>query len=266
MEDLTFRSDFSVDLVDSVGDDDAVLRAMLISTAKDANVSEMPLEAKLGRIKFLMRGRHGTPFEHNSMTFRSEAPIFVYREWHRHRIGISINEQSGRYMELPPMFYVPPPERKLKQEGKPGHYIYVEGDPELYEWLVADMKEDSESQYARYQERLRRGVAKEVARMNLGVNIYSSMYWTCNARSLMAFLSLRTRSEPFWTEKTIGVPTSVPGDEEDLRYWEKNPGGAVFPSTPMWEIEACARYMEQIFDTLFPLTMEAFNEFGRVAP
>lgn len=267
MTDLTFRSDFTVDLVDSVGDDDAVLRAMLISTLKDESVSEMSPEAKMGRIKFLMRGRHGTPFEHNAMTFRSEAPIFVYREWHRHRIGISINEQSGRYVELPPMFYVPDANRKLKQIGKPGHYEYVEGDEELYRWLIADIEAQARSQHASYQLRLDKGIAKEVARMSLGVNIYSSMYWTCNARSLMAFLSLRTRSEPFWIAGGKFPPEDNDWENNEAPIgWIQNPGGAMFPSAPMWEIEACARSMEQIFSTLFPLTMEAFNEFGRVAP
>lgn len=133
MADLTFRSDFTVDLVEQLGSDDSVLRAMLISTLKDASVDDMPREAKAGRIRYLMKGRHGTPFEHNIMTFRSEAPIFVYREWHRHRIGVSINEQSGRYVELPPMFYIPPPERALKQVGKPGAYEYVAGTAEDYD-------------------------------------------------------------------------------------------------------------------------------------
>lgn len=163
MTDITFRSDFTVELVDSMGNDDAVLRAMLISTLKDESVSEMPLEAKLGKIRFLMKNRHGTPFEHNSMTFRSEAPIFVYREWHRHRIGISINEQSGRYVELPPMFYVPPAERPLMQVGKPGHYEYVAASPGLYEDLVEVLQGTYANAYDRYQYLLKAGVAKEVA-------------------------------------------------------------------------------------------------------
>lgn len=274
----TFRSDFTVELVRTTArrrsvlledqqdpdiehygltydGDDGVLEAMLVSTGKDRTVSEMSPEAKRGRIRFLMQNRHGTPFEHNSMIFRSEAPIFVYREWHRHRIGISINEMSGRYTELPGVFYIPPPQRPLVQVGKPGHYTYEAGTPADYEWLRSDMQMQAVLQYESYKKRLRLGYAKEVARMSLGVNIYSSMYWTCNARSLMAFLSLRTRREPFW------IPTQQP-----LDYFMKNPGGAMFPSGPMWEIEASANALEQVFATLFPITYEAWNEFGRVCP
>jgi thymidylate synthase (FAD) len=257
---IQFRDDFTVELVDAMGDDDAVLRAMLISTLKDSNVSEMPTEAKLGRIRFLMRGRHGTPFEHNSMTFRSEAPIFVYREWHRHRIGVSINEQSGRYVELPPMFYIPASDRPLCQVGKPGAYQYVPASAEQYRRFVMRKRGQARQQYIDYETDLAEGIAKECARMHLGVNIYSQMYWTCNARSLMAFLSLRTRSEPFWKDVSEELHISRG------RVFMQNEGGAMFPSTPMYEIEASARAMEQVFATVFPLTWTAFNEFGRVAP
>jgi flavin-dependent thymidylate synthase len=557
MTDLQFRSDFTTDLVDQMGDDDSVLRAMLISTLKDSAVEDMTAEAKAGRINFLMRGRHGTPFEHNALTFRSEAPIFVYREWHRHRIGVciagdsfidfvdingmrapkicktiedlwrhwehgeinghatdaerlsealdlvaagvsvrkasaktgiargtidrhrngvipalgrrggrwrvegmrirvldestgrfthstiqdvirsgvkevisldigrtlvkvtpdhlvwtpdgwrqagslrkgdhiarpgkvakyerqipprlrqgiglwteymrdeliqdedvcyvclrtfpkkrlvldhivpvvsdlslaltpnnlapccepchrkktnseqalavrgtiigtrfeelicdprssgrtmtydlsvaghhnfvangivvhnSINEQSGRYVELPSMFYIPPPERALMQVGKPGAYEYVEAIPELYSTLIRSMKHCCKVSYRGYQLALENGIAKEVARMVLPVNIYSSMYWTCNARSLMAFLSLRTRADDYW------IKDESLGDTEPGPFYFQNPGGAMFPSKPMWEIEACARAMEQVFSMAFPLTYEAFVKHGRVAP
>lgn len=268
----TFRSDFTVELVQAapsigavphVGNgDDSVLRAMLVSTNKDDIVSEMSEGAKRGRINSLMRGRHGTPFEHNSMTFRSEAPIVVYREWHRHRIGVSINEMSGRYTELPGVFYIPPRERPLVQVGKTMAYQFENGTDEQYEWLVEDMKDQAEYQYHSYQDRLARGYAKEVARMSLGVNIYSSMYWTCNARSLMAFLSLRTRSEPFWNEVDPEESAEVNGPG----FFYRSPGGAMFPSGPMWEIEASARAMEKVFKTLFPITYEAWDQNGRVAP
>lgn len=271
----TFRSDFTVEIVGSTVEayhegepgalgDDGVLRAMLVSTQQDGSVDEMTPEAKAGRIRFLMKNRHGTPFEHNSMIFRVEAPIVVFREWHRHRIGISINEMSGRYTELPGVFYIPPPERPLVQVGKPGAYTYAAGSVEEYEWLRMDMGRQAMSQYASYQERLRRGYAKEVARMSLGVNVYSSMYWTCNARSLMAFLSLRTRRDPYWNKEIVPDPTGHAN--HSIEMYSINPGGAMFPSGPMWEIEACANATEEVFRKLFPITHEAFNEFGRVCP
>lgn len=239
MTEVQFRSDVVARLKDSMGGDESIIEAMLVSSDKDdALIQELlDIPKTQGRINFLMRNRHGTPFEHNAMKFYVEAPIFVFREWHRHRIGQSYNEQSGRYSELPPMFYVPPRQRPLMQVGKPGAYEYVAGSDELYDWLRADMVGQAESQYRSYQERLQKGIAKEVARMSLGVNIFSKMYCTLNARSLMAFLSLRT-NEP----------------------------ESAFPSKPMWEIEACARLTEQAFEQLFPMTYQAFNEFGRVCP
>ena len=243
MTDIQFRSDISVELIDHMGNDRSVLAAMLVSTLAEDSQDQLDevltdLDgAAAGRINFLMKNRHGTPFEHGSFTFMVSAPIFVFREWHRHRIGVSINEESGRYTQLKPVYYVPAPERKLMQVGKPGAYEYVEGTTELYEWLVNDMKNEAHHNYTRYEERLDRGVAKEVARMSLGLNIYSSMYWTCNPRSLMAFLSLRT-----------------------------NRPDAQFPSKPMREIEMGAEGMEEHFAKLFPLTHAAYEKNGRVSP
>lgn len=235
--DVTFRSDFTVDLVQHAGGDDSVLRAMLVSTNKDDTVEGMDPDAKRGRLNYLMQNRHGTPWEHNSLTFRVEAPIFVFREWHRHRIGIAINELSGRYSELPSVFYLPGPQRALVQEGKPGAYTYVQGTPEQYDDLVVAQQQVCYQAYAEYQEQLHKGVAREVARMVLPVNIYSAMYWTCNARSLMNFLSLRV-----------------------------NAPDAAYPSKPMWEIDQCAQMMEAHFAALFPLTHDLFVQHGRVAP
>lgn len=238
MSEVIFRSDVVARHRDHMGGDESIIEAMLVSSDKDQLVEEMlEIPKTEGRIRFLMRKKHGTPFEHNALKFYVEAPIFVFREWHRHRIGWSYNEQSGRYSELPPMFYIPPSNRPIKQVGKPGAYSYVMGTYDEYEWLARDIKSQAISQYMSYKMRLDRGVAKEVARMSLGVNIYSKMYATCNARSLMAFLSLRTNE-----------PT------------------ATFPSTPMWEIEAAARLTEEAFKSLFPITYSAWVEFGRVAP
>lgn len=236
---IIFRNDVITDLRDHMGGDDDIIQAMLVSSDKDDDlIAELlDIPKTTGRIRFLMRKRHGTPFEHNAIKFYVEAPIFVFREWHRHRIGQSYNEQSGRYSELPPMFYVPGRERPLQQEGKPGEYVMVPGTDDQYAYLVADMQHQAEQQYRSYQQRLALGICKEVARMSLGVNIYSKMYVTLNARSLMAFLSLRTH-EP----------------------------EASFPSTPLYEIELAARLAEEAFAGLFPITYEAFNDFGRVCP
>lgn len=237
MSEITLRSDMTVDLVDHMGSDDSILRAMMVSTKKDATVAEMNESAKRGRIEFLMKNRHGTPFEMNAMMFYVEAPIVVFREWHRHRIGVSYNEMSGRYTELEPVFYVPDETRALVQVGKPGAYTYEPGTPEMYADMIATKREAYWYAWHAYQTQLKRGVAKEVARMCLPVATYSRMYTTINARSLMNFLSLRTKDER-----------------------------STYPSFPMHEINLCASALEEHFAQLFPLTYSAFNKFGRVSP
>jgi thymidylate synthase (FAD) len=177
-----------------------------------------------------------SPFEHNSMTFYVQAPIFVFREFMRHRIA-SYNEESGRYRELRPVFYVPGPQRRLRQVGKPGAYQFLEGTPEQTELVEAETKRVCREAYAAYQRMLEAGIAREVARIVLPLTIYSSMYVTMNARSLMNFLSLRTGRE-----------------------------GARFPSFPQREIEMCAERMEELWAGLMPLTHAAFEANGRVAP
>ena len=183
-----------------------------------------------------MRDRHGTPFEHNSMTFFVAAPIFVFREFMRHRIA-SYNEESGRYRELRPVFYVPGPERKLKQEGKPGAYTFVDGTPEQHELVERATKESCRQAYAAYQEMLDAGVAREVARIVLPVTTYSSMYVTMNARALMNFLSLRTKRE-----------------------------AAKVPSFPQREIEMVAEEMERHWAALMPLTHRCLLRAGSRGP
>ncbi|MDQ1308284.1 MAG: thymidylate synthase, partial [Actinomycetota bacterium] len=144
---------------------------------------------------------------------------------------------SGRYRELRPVFYVPGRERKLVQEGKPGHYEFVDGSEEQYQTVVAATKRSCEEAYRSYQEMLAAGVAREVARIVLPVATYSSMYVTMNARALMNFLSLRTKREH-----------------------------SSFPSYPQREIEMVAERMEDEWASLMPLTHAAFEANGRVAP
>ena len=189
-----------------------------------------------GLINYLMRDRHGSPFEHTSMTFYVQAPIFVFREFMRHRIA-SYNEESGRYKELNPVFYVPGDDRNLVQTGKPGAYDFLPGSAEQVALVQQESRTASVNAYESYQRMLEAGVAREVARIVLPLNIYSSMYVTMNARALMNFLSLRTKRE-----------------------------GTHFPSFPQREIEMCAEKMEEFWAQLMPHTYEAFNKNGRVAP
>jgi thymidylate synthase (FAD) len=231
MVNIQLRSDMTVDLINSMASDEAVVMAARVSTGTTPN-----MEKDAGLINYLMRDRHGSPFEHNAFTFFIEAPIFVFREFMRHRIA-SYNEESGRYKELYPVFYVPNEDRKLVQVGKPGAYTFEDGDQIQRDAVDSSVFITTEAAYSQYQEMLDAGVAREVARIVLPLNIYSSMYVTMNARSLMNFLSLRTARE-----------------------------GTHFPSFPQREIEMVAEKMEEFFAEKMPITYETFNKNGRVAP
>jgi thymidylate synthase (FAD) len=230
---VEYRSDVTVELVDCMASDKAVVMAARVSTGGAA--SDEPSKDK-GLINYLMRDRHGSPFEHNAFTFYIEAPIFVFREFMRHRIA-SYNEESGRYKELAPVFYVPGEDRKLVQVGKPGAYTFEDGTYDQQKLAPAEARRAAEEAYSSYKRMLDAGIAREVARTVLPVGIYSSMYVTMNARALMNFLSLRTQRE-----------------------------GTHFPSFPQREIEMVAEKMEEFFAEKMPITYEAFNKNGRVAP
>ena len=235
---LTFRSDVTVELVKHAASDADVLFAARVSTQGERSLDSVEADTAgaEGLIRFLMRERHGSPFEHSVMTFYVQAPIFVWREHMRHRIA-SYNEESGRYRVLEPLFYVPAPERNLVQIGKAGAYDFVPGTPEQYELTVDAIKTSCRESYAQYQRMLDAGVAREVARAVLPVNTYSSAYVTMNSRALMNFLSLRKRSED-----------------------------AHFPSYPQREIEMVAEKYEDAWAAIMPMTHAAFVANGRVAP
>lgn len=237
----TFRSDMTVNLVKHTASDLDVTAAARVSTIGDRSLDDLHADPDgnrtRGLINYLMRDRHGSPFEHTSMTFFISAPIFVFREFMRHRAGWSYNEESGRYRELEPVFYWPAADRKLCQQGKPGRYEFVDGPAGLHDYARLHMEIAYREAYASYQEMLAAGVAREVARAVLPVGLYSSMYATCNARSLMHFLGLRTQ----------------------------HPDAKV-PSFPQAEIAMVGEQMEQAWAALMPLTYQAFNANGRVAP
>ena len=235
---IIFRSDMTVELVKASASDADVIWAARVSTAGEQSLDEIGEDParSAGLINYLARERHGSPFEHTSMTFFISAPIFVFREFMRHRIA-SYNEESGRYRELSPVFYIPDADRKLIQIGKAGAYTFVDGTKEQLDITQAAMKESYILAYQQYQVMLDAGIAREVARAVLPVGLYSSMYVTMNARALMNFLSLRTARE-----------------------------GSHFPSYPQCEIEMVAEKMEVEFARLMPLTHAAFEKSGRVTP
>jgi thymidylate synthase (FAD) len=235
---LTFRSDMDVELVKHSARDADVLFAARVSTKGEASLADVDADASAsaGLIRYLMRDRHGSPFEHAVMTFYVSAPLFVFREFQRHRMA-SYNEESGRYRQMRPVFYVPGPERRLQQVGKPGAYDFVEGTPEQHALVTARTQDACRTAWRAYTDMLDAGVAREVARIVLPLSLYSSMYVTVNARSLMNVLSLRTKRED-----------------------------STFPSYPQREIEMVAEQMETAWAALMPITHAAFESGGRVAP
>lgn len=260
---ITLKSDFDVEVIQQMGNDLMCANAAWVSTGKDlhgietvhsygsgheglscsSSLTEFGKKVE-GVLRFLVSKRHGTPFEQGAITLRVNVPIFIWREWHRHRIGFSYNEESGRYKQLAPVFYVPGEERRLhciKPEGfkpsSPGWRGFLEKDALDYQQDSSILHSLYTSCYQVYEDRLKLGFDNGLARICLPVAIYSACYVTCNPRSLMAFLSLRV-DDP----------------------------AASYPSHPQWEMDQVARQVEECFQRYWPITHRLFVENGRVAP
>ena len=229
---IEYSSDIYVKLVRSMASDDMVIQAAQVSSKGENNPDTVPERL----INALLKDRHdGSPFEHTAFTFFIEAPIFVFREWQRPDIP-SFNEMSGRYTELKPKFYSPSVERGVINVGTKMKPVFV-NHLEAAMDIQAILNHQSSTAWEHYQYMLNAGIANEVARMALPVNVYSQMYWTVNARSLMNFLSLRVESYH-----------------------------STFRSYPQYEIDLAARKVERNFQDKMPLTHKAFVQNGRVAP
>ncbi len=230
----------TVTLIQHAGGDTMVAAAAKVSTTGDEARSLERIEEEggiSGLIRYLMRHRHGSPFEHGMMTFFIHAPIFVIRELQRHRIA-SYNEESGRYKQLEPVFWSPDDERPLaKTEGyKPSRPTFEAGTTEQYE-LIRKHDEIYLQIYEAYEEEIAAGIGNEVARRLLPVGTFTSCWVTINPRSLMNVLSLRIHD-----------------------------AGAKAVSYPQREIEEVAQAMETAFAQHWPLTHAAFLKNGRVGP
>lgn len=232
MTEVEFSSDITVKLVRSMAADDMVVQAAQVSSKGENKPETVPQRL----IEALMTGRHGSPFEHNAFTFFVEAPLFVFREWQRHRIS-SFNEMSGRYTTLPGKFYAPSEDRKMHNVGTKMRPMFEASDHLAWLSVRSKLGDTAATAWAHYQNMLDDGVANEVARMVLPVNIYSQMYWTVNARSLMNFLSLRVQSDD-----------------------------SLVKSYPQYEIDLGAQQIEWHFSQAMPLTHACFVKYGRVAP
>jgi thymidylate synthase (FAD) len=183
-----------VRVVDYMGDDAAVVQAARVSYGRGTRrVSEDE-----GLIRYLMRHRHSTPFEMCEIKYHVKLPIFVARQWVRHRTA-NVNEISARYSVLDREFYLPSPEHLAAQsESNRQGRGEVLGEEEAAE-VLALLRRDAEQAYATYSILLnednadpsRRGLARELARMNLTLNTYTQWYWKTDLHNLLGFLSLR---------------------------------------------------------------------------
>jgi thymidylate synthase (FAD) len=215
-----------VRLDDAMASDLSVVNGARVSFARRKEELD---DSDAGLIRFLMRERHGTPFEHNAFRFHIRCPIFVAREWMRHRVG-SFNEFSLRYAKATEDFYVPEPEDVRTQVGKPGAYTFETVEPELAEETREALRAVYERAYETYERLVDAGVAREVARSVLPVGAYTEFYWTVNARSLMNFVSLRAAE------------------------------------TAQREIRRYAEAVETFLEQHMPITHAAFLANGRVSP
>lgn len=216
-----------VSLVQSQASDLSVVAAARVSHG----VTEEASKGEAGDrrlIRFLLRHDHGTPFEHNLFTFLVKAPIFVVREWHRHRVGWSYNEVSGRYTQMEQEFYVPSQVRVPAPTNRQGSTVAEKGEVGIH--ALGAIEVASLRAFDTYNFLIRHGVAKEQARLVLPLNTYTMFYATCNARSLMHFLRLRTA--------------------EDAQ----------------WEIQEYARAMADLFRAAMPLTAEEWTRLSATPP
>lgn len=218
-----------VESVESWGSDERVIEAARMSTAKGFQgwgTDDHPGDEKL--LRFLWNHKHHTPFEMAGLTVEVQAPIFVFREWHRHRTQ-SYNELSARYTPLPAQWYVPTTERLMANAaGSNRQANRADGSAELTAARAEDFRQtlDVQSREANawYQTFLSDGVPKELARCFLPVNQYSRMRASANLRNWLAFLALR------------------------------------LPPNAQWEIRQFASAVESIVSTAFPRTHRLFAE------
>ncbi|NKZ90492.1 FAD-dependent thymidylate synthase [Rhodococcus hoagii] len=233
MTDVQYLSDLPVEVLWHNLDDDKPIVAARTST-KGALAGS---ERGDGLVNALVRDRHGVPFEHMSLTARVTLPLFTWEQVVKHRAGVSVSRESGRYKELEPLFYLPGPQRPLVQVGRPMAYQLEPGTEALRAFVNGELRTGAVTSYARYRRMLEAGVTRELARTTLPEHIMTVGVITLNARALLHFLSLRTHRET-----------------------------ATYESHPQYEIEALADKLERVLEAEAPVTWRAFCEHGRVAP
>ncbi len=206
-----------VKLVEFMGGDRAVVQSARVSHGEGLKGEEK--DKKL--IRYLLKHQHLTPFEHAVFKLHIKCPIFVARQWFRHRWA-SYNEISGRYTEYPDEYYIPEKLRGQSQKDKQSSDFISIPDQKK---LIEEIEKIQEKVFEFYRKLLEKGVARELARMVLPLSLYTQFYWTVNARSLMNFINLRADYHA------------------------------------QWEIRQYAEAIAKIFKEKMPWTYEAFVDF-----
>jgi thymidylate synthase (FAD) len=216
-----------VELLSIMGSDIDIVNAARVSFS---SYEEELTDKGKGLINYLIKNKHATPFEHVVFKFFIKAPIFVAREWFRHRWS-SFNEMSMRYHVPAEIdFYIPDPKNIRTQVGKPGNYTFEEiQDESIKELTIQRLTAIYDLAYICYKDLLEAGVAKEIARSVLPVGQYTEFVWTVNLRSLLNFLNLRNSEHA------------------------------------QFEISEYARYIETIVADLLPATYESWIANNREA-
>ena len=223
-----------VRVIDYMGDDAAVVQAARVSYGRGTK----KVQEDAGLIRYLLRHRHTTPFEMCEIKYHVKLPIFVARQWIRHRTA-NVNEYSARYSILDREFYLPAPEHLAAQSAanRQGRGSVLQGEAAAQALDI--LKRDSEQSYDDYERLLneradgsvidegRQGLARELARMNLPVNFYTQWYWKCDLHNLLHFLMLR--ADPH----------------------------------AQYEIRAYAEVMLETVKRWVPLTCQAFEDYSR---
>jgi len=189
-----------VRLIDVMGDDNAIVQAARVSYGSGTK----KVHEDRGLIRYLMRHLHTTPFEMVEFKFHIKLPIFVARQWIRHRTA-NVNEYSGRYSEMKDEFYVPAPEQiraqsAINKQGRADESFA----PEESERIRSMMHTTQENLYSEYQELLGTSLAREIARINLPVSNYTEWYWKIDLHNLFHFLRLRIDSHAQYEIRVYG--------------------------------------------------------------
>lgn len=208
-------------LVDYMGSDQSIEKAARQSYDENPELSTRGEKDTRRLLRYLMRNRHTSPFEMAEVVFQVKAPIFVFRQWHRHRTA-SINEISGRYAQLPDEYYLPKNYLKQSSDNKQGSSSSIHPEAgSLHLGTVAYI----EGGFNGYKYMNEAGVSKEQARMHLPLSTFSTMTWKCNLHNLFHFLKLRLDSHA------------------------------------QYEIRVYAREIANIVMELFPISYEAFEDY-----